>query len=278
MTTDVESLAAGLLEQMRDIGPVAVAYSGGADSALVLAAAVRAHGPDRVLAVTAVSESLASGELELARQHAGRLGATHHTVRTQETSQPGYRANGPDRCYFCKSEVLDTIVRFARTNGFTEVATGTNADDVKDPNRPGIRAGTERGIRTPLRDSGLSKADVRRLSRRWQLPTWEKPATPCLASRVRYGLEVTPHRLARIDRAEQALRAALDSAGLSATDLRVRDLGDAVRIEVDTPLVARVRGRADLAGLLARAGFTGSTVEVGPFKSGRLNGESTYGS
>jgi uncharacterized protein len=271
MTAD--TLSTKLLSTLRDIGPVAVAYSGGADSALVLAAAVRALGAHQVLAVTAVSESLAAAELAPAQTLAASLGVVHLTPRTLELNSPGYRANGPDRCYFCKSEVLDTIGALARANGYDQVATGTNADDTVDPYRPGIRAGRERGIRTPLHDAGLSKADVRLLSRHWNLPTWDKPATPCLASRIRYGLEVTSHRLARIDRAETAVRALLDAAALHTTALRVRDLGDTARIEVDPGLIEAVTALPDLAAAMATAGFATSRVEVDAFASGRLNHE-----
>ncbi|MGP4087545.1 ATP-dependent sacrificial sulfur transferase LarE [Streptomyces sp. KR55] len=261
-----------LVDRVRALGgPFAVAYSGGADSALVLAAGVRVLGPEHVLAVTAVSESLAGGELSHARRLADELGVTHLTPRTNELTRPGYRANGPDRCYFCKSEVLDTIAALAHEHGFDLVATGTNADDAADPYRPGVRAGRERGIRTPLLDAGLTKADVRRLSRHWSLPTWNKPATPCLASRVRYGIEVTPYRLARVDRAEAAVRALLAEAGLQVTDLRVRDLGDRARVEVDPALVPRTAALPALAEALAGAGFAGLPHLVEPFRSGRLN-------
>ncbi|MFE9428810.1 ExsB family transcriptional regulator [Kitasatospora sp. NPDC006697] len=262
-----------LLAVVRETGPFAVAYSGGADSALVLAAGVRALGAGAVLAVTADSESLASGELAAARAVADTLGVAHVAHRTRELESPGYQANGPDRCYFCKSEVLDGILTVAREHGFRQVATGTNADDAADPFRPGIRAGRERGIRTPLRDSGLSKADVRAISRLWSLPTWDKPATPCLASRIRYGIQVTGHRLSRIDRAETAVRAVLDRAGLPAAQLRVRDLGDAVRVELDGGTAARAAGLAELAAAVAAAGFGELPLTVEPFASGRLNHE-----
>lgn len=253
--------ATRLLARLDRVGPVAVAYSGGADSALVLAAAVRALGPARVVAVTAVSPSLAEAELTPAAALAKDLGVRHLTPRTDELASAGYRANGRDRCYFCKSTVLDAIAGLAATHGFASVATGTNADDAVDPFRPGIRAGDERGVHTPLRDEGLTKADVRAISREWGLPTWDKPATPCLASRVRYGIAITPYRLARVDRAEQNVRALMP-----VTDLRVRDLGDAVRVEVDA-------GDADPTAIeraVHAAGFDGP-VEVAPYRSGSLN-------
>jgi uncharacterized protein len=267
-----------LLERMRAIGgPLAVAYSGGADSALVLAAGVRALGARRVLAVTAVSESLAPEELAPARALAASLGVVHLTPRTEELSHPGYRANGPDRCYFCKSEVLDTIAALGRARGFPELATGTNADDAVDPFRPGIRAGQERGVHTPLRDAGLSKRQVREISRRWSLPTWDKPATPCLASRIRHGVEVTGHRLARVARAEVALRAVLDAAGVRTTDLRVRDLGGAVRVEVDADLVGTATALPGVLDAVRDAGFAEADVRVRAFRSGSLHQERTPG-
>lgn len=256
---------------VRGYGSLAVAYSGGADSALVLAAAVRALGCDRVLAVTAVSESLASGELAPARAFAESLGVRHLTPRTHELGRAGYRANGRDRCYFCKTEVLETILTLAGEHGFGQVATGTNADDAADPFRPGIGAGRERGVRTPLLEAGLTKADVRAISRLWSLPTWDKPATPCLASRIRHGIEVTSYRLARVDRAETAVRAVLAEAGVQAGDLRVRDLGTAVRLEVPAADVQAVGALSGVAEAIAAAGFEPAGFEVGEFRSGRLN-------
>ena len=193
----------------RFVEPVAVAYSGGADSALVLAAAVRALGPDAVLAVTAISASYPAAELDPARDFARHLGVEHALPDTHELDVAGYRANGRDRCYFCKSEVIDVVAALALARGIVAVATGTNADDARDPYRPGIRAGDERGVVAPLRDLGFTKAQVRELSRAWALPTWAKPASPCLASRVRHGIEITPSRLGRIDRAELAVRRVL---------------------------------------------------------------------
>lgn len=270
---DTGTAAARLVGHLTDIGPVAVAFSGGADSALVLAAAVRATGPDAVLAVTADSASLAAAELAHAAAFAERLGVRHLTPHTSEVDNPAYAANGRDRCYFCKSTVLDTITAVARDHGLDAVATGVNADDAVDPFRPGIRAGDQIGVRTPLRDLGLTKAVVRAVSRLWGLSTWDKPAMPCLASRVRYGVTITPARLARVERAEVAVRTWLAGAGTPSFDLRVRDLGDGARVELDPHLVDRPEIGPALRGIVREAGF--DRVELAAFRSGALNHEPT---
>ncbi|NUT99484.1 MAG: ATP-dependent sacrificial sulfur transferase LarE [Saccharothrix sp.] len=257
------------MAQLTALGPVAVAFSGGADSALVLAAAVRATGADGVLAVTANSASLAAAELAHARSFAADLGVRHLTPATAELDNPSYAANGRDRCYFCKSTVLDTITAVARSHGLTAVATGVNADDAVDPFRPGIRAGDEIGVHTPLRDNGLTKADVRAVSHRWMLSTWDKPAMPCLASRVRYGVAITPARLARVERAEVAVRSWLAEAGTPSRDLRVRDLGDVGRVELDAHLLAVAGIGPALAEVVRAAGF--ADAQVAEFRSGTLN-------
>jgi uncharacterized protein len=252
--------------------PVAVAYSGGADSALVLAAAVRALGPGAVLAVTAMSASYPAAELRPAAEFARGLGVDHALPQTHELDVPGYRANGTDRCYFCKSEVIDVVAAVARKRGIGRVATGTNADDARDPFRPGIRAGDERDVDAPLRELGFTKADVRAVSRAWGLPTWAKPASPCLASRVRHGVEVTPFRLTRVDRAETAVRAALTARGLASRDIRVRDLGESARVEVDPGLVVDSSTAGAVREAVVAAGFDGE-VTVAPFSSGALSRE-----
>lgn len=268
---DTSAAAERLVAHLTAIGPVAVAFSGGADSALVLAAAARANGPEAVLAVTADSASLATAELEGAVAFAESLGVRHVAPRTAELDNPAYAANGRNRCYFCKSTVLDTITAVARDHGLDAVATGVNADDAVDPFRPGIRAGDEIGVRTPLRDLGMTKAAVRAVSRHWRLSTWDKPAMPCLASRVRYGVAITPARLARVERAEVAVRAWLASAGTPTRDLRVRDLGDTGRVELDPDLVDRPEIRPALTELVRAAGF--DAVELAVFRSGALNHE-----
>jgi uncharacterized protein len=264
-------IATRLVDELAEIGPLAVAFSGGADSALVLAAAVRANGPAAVLAVTADSASLAAAELRHAAAFANDLGVRHLAPATTELDNPGYAANGRDRCYFCKSTVLDAITEVAREHGLRAVATGTNADDAREEFRPGIRAGDEIGVHTPLRDLGMSKADVRAVSLHWGLSTWDKPAQPCLASRVRYGLTITPARLARVERAEVAARAWLARAGTPSRNLRVRDLGDVARVELDRHLAEAPEIEQALAEVVRETGF--DRAELAVFRSGALNHE-----
>ena len=252
---------------------VSVAFSGGVDSAVVLAAAVRSLGPDRVTAATAVSPALPAGMLARAAQLAGSLGVRHEQFRTGELDVEGYRRNGPDRCYFCKSTLLDALNEMLDvvTGGPSQcvVLTGTNADDVAAGWRPGIRAAAERGARTPLADCGLTKADVRSVAYGWGLDVWDRPASPCLSSRVAYGVSITSSRLARVDRAEVAVRALLAERGVPSHNLRVRDLGETARLEVDGGAVAAAEAAGAVA-VIAAAGFTGP-VEVAPFASGALN-------
>jgi len=243
-----------------------VAYSGGADSAFLLAAAVRALGAERVLAATAVSDSLPQSERGPAADLAASLGVATWTPQTHEIEREGYRANAGDRCYFCRSEMFEVFAPEAERRGWP-VATGTNADDVVAGFRPGIRAARERGARTPLADAGLTKTEIRDVSARWGLPTWDKPAAACLASRIAYGIEVTPARLARVEQAEGRVRALLPQL----RDLRVRDLGGRGRIELDRPTLdcldagdeARIRAAVEACGL--------GPVEFRAFRSGSMN-------
>jgi uncharacterized protein len=262
---------ADLDAQLAGLGRVAVAFSGGADSAFLLAAASRVLGPDNVLAATAVSGSLPSAELAAARGFAEELGVRHVTPDTHELERAGYAANAGDRCYFCKAELLDVVRPLAERYGHTHVATGTNADDAVAGFRPGMRAAAERGALTPLRDAGLTKAQVRTASRRLGLPTWDKPAAACLSSRIAYGVRITPMRLARVERAESALRGALAAAGIPVRDLRVRDLGDSARVEVDAAVVERVAAAPEVIAAVCRAGFDRAEVDPRGFRSGAMN-------
>jgi uncharacterized protein len=256
-------------QQLRGLGSVLVAFSGGADSAFLLAAALKALGSDAVTAGTAVSPSLPAVELEAAAAFATGLGARHELVSTDELSREGYVANSGDRCYFCKAELLDEMGPLARRLGLAAIATGTNADDAVAGFRPGIRAALERGAVTPLRDAGLSKAQIRRASRSWGLVTADKPAAACLSSRIAYGISITPSRLARVEAAESGLRGALEKAGIRVQDLRVRDLGDVARVEIDADRVTTLAGRPDL--LAAVSGFASVEVDPRGFRSGAMN-------
>ena len=256
----------GLLDRLAALPGLVVAYSGGADSAFLLAASVRALGSDRVLAATAVSFSLARVERGPAADFAASLGVATWTPTTDEMAREGYRANAGDRCYFCKTELFEVFAPEAARRGWP-IATGTNADDVDAGFRPGIRAGAEHGALTPLADAGLAKAEVRELSARWGLPTWDKPAAACLASRIAYGIEVTPARLARVEQAEARVRAVAPQV----SDLRVRDLGDRARVELDAAALAVLAPEAvgRVREAVTACGF--EQVELHEFRSGSMN-------
>ena len=267
----LDARMAALDERLRELGSVLVAFSGGADSALLLAAAVRSLGAHNVAAATAVSASLPGHELDAAGTLSAGLGVRHLRPATREIDRDGYRANDGDRCYFCKAELLDVLGPLAAEHGLAHVATGTNADDAVAGFRPGIRAAAERAAVTPLLDAGLTKAQVRAASRRWGLPTWDKPAAACLSSRVAFGLEITPSRLARVERAEAGLRDVLAAEGVAAPDLRVRDLGDRARIEVSASAVAAVTASAAAHQAVLDTGFAEVEVDPRGFRSGAMN-------
>ena len=257
-----------LLATLRGYGRVAVAYSGGVDSAVVAQAAFAALG-ESVVAVTAVSDSLASGELEEAQALAERIGISHRVIRTEEFADPNYLRNNPDRCYFCKSELYGRLSGLLGVLGVDVIASGANADDGGD-HRPGMRAAAENGVRHPLQECGLTKSDVRALARAWGLPTWDKPATPCLSSRIAYGEEVTPERVRMIDEAEGWLRRTL---GLRV--LRVRyHKGDLARVEVpvdDLPRLFTPEVRGPMTAAFRALGFKFVAVDLEGFRSGSLN-------
>jgi uncharacterized protein len=259
---------ARLEEQLRAHERLMVAFSGGADSAFLLAAAVRALGAGNVAAATAYSDSLPLAERGPAMEFARSLGVEVLTPETSEMDREGYRANEGDRCAFCKAELLDVLGPLATENGYAVVATGTNADDARAGFRPGIAAASERGAVTPLLDAGLTKDQIRAASRAWELPTWDKPAAACLSSRIAFGIEITPARLARVEQAEGALRSALTLAGHTVADVRVRDLGERARVEVDRHLVEAAGEHLDV---VRAAGF--AEVEIDPlgFRSGSMN-------
>lgn len=263
----VEAKEKVLEEALRKMSPLAVAFSGGVDSAYLLAKAVDVSGPD-VEAVTARSPSLPRAELEEAVELAKTLGARHRVVETRELERAGYRANGPERCYHCKAELFDTA-RLTVPEGRTLVD-GFNADDFRD-HRPGHRAALERKVAHPLADAEMTKAEIRALSRRRGLPTWDKPQMACLASRVPYGMEVTAERLARVEAVERALKR-LEFRDVRARLVDGRD--DWVRLEVGLAEIGRVVSpevRPVLVEVAHEAGFRFVTLDLEGFRSGRLN-------
>ncbi|MDQ3964102.1 MAG: ATP-dependent sacrificial sulfur transferase LarE [Actinomycetota bacterium] len=242
---------------------VVVAYSGGVDSALVAARAHEVLGP-HALAATAVSPSLAVRERRFAAELARGLGWNHVEVATGELDDPRYVRNDPDRCFWCKDELFAVLAPIAQQRN-AHLAVGTNADDLSD-HRPGLRAAREHGVRAPLVEAGLDKTLVRAVAAEIGLAAADRPASPCLASRVAYGVEVTEERLRRIDAAEEILRE------LGCVELRVRDHGDLARIEVRPADVERVAGlRATIADRFKALGFKYVTLDLVGFRSGSMN-------
>jgi uncharacterized protein len=215
-----------LEHHLRGLGRVLLGFSGGVDSALLAVAGLRAVGPDRFLAVIGRSASYPEAQWQAAVELAGRFDVPLLELDTGELDDPRYVRNAPDRCYFCKSELWDRLAELASARGFDTVIDGTNADDLGE-HRPGMRAGRERAVRSPLAELGWTKADVRQASRSLGIPAWDAPAAPCLSSRIRYGLGVTPERLRQVELGEEFVR----SLGVRG-DLRVRHHGDVARIEV----------------------------------------------
>lgn len=256
-----------LLAAIAGYGSCAVALSGGVDSAVVAQAARIALGEAAVL-VTGSSRALASGELDDARLIARLIGGRHLVLDTEELSKPEYAANGPDRCFHCKTELYGQVEKLAARLGVNVIVNGANADDLSDY-RPGQRAAKEHAVRSPLAECGINKQEVRQLAAAWGLPVAEKPASPCLASRLAYGVEVTPERLAMVDQAEQILR----SLGLR--ELRVRlHPGGLARIEVPVdhlPRLCEPSARTFLVNELRRLGFKFVSLDLAGFQSGGLN-------
>ena len=256
-----------LLAWLRGVESCAVAFSGGVDSAVLAKAAQLALG-EGALAVTGTSDSLAQGELDEARALARMIGIRHAVIETDEFANPDYLKNSPDRCYHCKTELYEQMGDVAPRFGAAVTLNGANLDDAGD-HRPGMVAARENGVRSPLIECGLTKQEVRELAADWGLPVWDKPATPCLSSRVAYGEDVTPQRLKMIDQAERYLR----QRGLR--EVRVRyHKGDLARIEVPLVALAQLADPAVVGHLAAHfrsLGFLFVTLDLEGFRSGSLN-------
>ncbi len=256
-----------LLAVMRGIGPCAVAFSGGIDSAVVARAAFEALG-DAAVAVTADSPSVARGELDDARRIAALIGIRHEVVRTEEFANPEYLKNDGSRCYFCKDELYGRVESLLPALGVTVICSGANLDDAGDY-RPGLKAAAEHHVRHPLQEAGFTKADVRALALEWGLPIWDKPASPCLSSRLAPGVAVTAERTGRVEQAEAYLR----SLGLRECRVRLHE-GELARLEVPLAEVARLASpeiREGLAGHLRSLGFKYVTLDLEGFRSGSMN-------
>jgi len=260
--TRIDELEARIAE----LGSAVVAFSGGVDSSLVACLTARALG-ERALAVTAVSPALATGELDGASEVARAVGIAHEVITTDELTREGYVANGRDRCYHCKTELYEHLSALAIRRGFAALLSGANADDLGDW-RPGLTAAAEHGVHHPLLEAGVGKEEVRELARTLRIPSAEKPASPCLASRLPYGTPVDRETLALIDRAELAVRR------LGYGVLRVRHYGTLGRVQIgaaELPSALTTAGRAQVVAAVRAAGYERVEIDQEPFRSGSLN-------
>ena len=260
-----ESKRQRLEHVLRECGSVVVGYSGGVDSVFLARVAVDVLGAENVLAVTGKSDSIASWMEDTAREVAGRFGIPWLELETHEMDDPRYAANPSNRCYFCKSELWTRLAEVARGRGLNAVLDGSNADDVGD-HRPGAVAAAENAVRSPLLEAGLTKAEIREWSRELGLPTWDQPAAPCLASRIPYGIAVTPERLRQVETAELGLRA------VGFRDFRVRHHDGLARLEVHPAEIARVaEHRREIEAAVRAAGFRRVLIDLQGYRRGSLN-------
>ncbi len=266
--TSLSQKTGKLLSLLKSYGSVAVAFSAGVDSTVVAKAAFIACG-EKAIAVTSVSPSLATGEKEAAIELAEQIGIKHCLIETDEFANNDYLKNAPNRCYFCKTTLYDHIEKLLSTLEVDVIVNGANCDDLGDY-RPGMQAATEHHVKSPLIEAEFTKADVRALAKEWGLPVWDKPATPCLSSRLAYGVAVSPERLQRIDAAEQFLK-----QEFNLHELRVRhEANNLARIEVPVDALPRLLEpacRELITTKLLSLGFQYVTIDLNGFRSGSMN-------
>ncbi|SHM43470.1 uncharacterized protein SAMN05660826_01012 [Caldanaerovirga acetigignens] len=256
-----------LKDMIKNLGRVIVAFSGGVDSTFLLKVCLDVLGKENVLAVTARSSTYPARELEEAKELAKSFGANHEIIVSEELEVPGFSENPPERCYYCKKELFGQLVKIASERGFNFVLDGSNADDAGDF-RPGMKAKDELGVKSPLKEAGLTKAEIRTLSQKMGLPTWNKPSFACLASRFPYGERITEEKLNRVGRAEDLL------SELGFVQYRVRSHGDLARIEVSSEEIERFFEKSLREKVVAefkKLGFVYVSLDLTGYRTGSMN-------